>query len=232
MPDVGDLATARLSVDPADGTTAATLVVTGPDGSTVSPVVTGADGGATWTAPVTYTLAGLWRLSWTVTGTGAGIEHEVVSVAPAPVVTVAGRVYATTTQLANALHEAPPLNAVQLLTDASRALDDALKTAVYDTDDDGMPTSETVQAAFAEAVCAIVEWWGETGDPVGADSGWDTVSAGPVTLGRSSGHSTATPIAAGALPPRAAAALSRLPSCEFQTGVTSAAWPGMVLPAW
>ena len=219
MPDVGDLVTARLTVDPADGTTAAALLVTRPDGTTVSPIVTGADGGTTWTAPVTYTLAGLWRLSWTVTGTGAGVQHEVVSVAPAPAVTVTGRVYATTTQLANALHEAPPLNSVQLLTDASRALDDALKTAVYDTDDDGMPTNADVAAAFAEAVCAIVEWWGETGDPVGADGGWDSVSAGPVSLSRGSGSTAAAPISGGALPPRAAAALGRLDRCVFRLGV-------------
>ena len=127
--------------------------------------------------------------------------------------------YATTTQLANALHEAPPLNSVQLLTDASRALDDALKTAVYDTDDDGMPTNADVAAAFAEAVCAIVEWWGETGDPVGADGGWDSVSAGPVSLSRGSGSTAAAPISGGALPPRAAAALGRLDRCVFRLGV-------------
>ncbi|MFM9602681.1 hypothetical protein [Streptomyces turgidiscabies] len=223
MPDVGDLVTASLAVTPADFTTGASLVVTGPDGSVVTPVVTGSDGGATWTAPVAYTLAGLWRLSWTVTGTGASVEHEVVSVAPAPAVTGSGRVYATTTQLANALHEAPPLDAVKQLEDASKALDDALLTAVYGIDTDGMPTHTDVIAAFAEAVCAIVEWWGETGDQVGADGGWDSVSAGPVALSRGSG-STATPIAAGALPPRAAAALRRLDRRVFQLGVVCSGW--------
>lgn len=222
MPDVGDLATARLTVDPADVTTAATLVVTRPDATTVTPVVTAADDGATWTAPVTYTLAGLWRLSWTVTGTGAGVQHEVVSVAPAPAVTGTGRVYATTTQLAEYLNAAPPLNAVQLLRDASRALDDALRTATYCVDADSLPTEAGVAAAFAEAVCAIVEWWGETGDPVGADGGWDSVSAGPVSLSGRSSSGAATPIAAGALPPRALAALQRVPSCDLSFGVWSA----------
>ncbi|QJT04355.1 hypothetical protein G9272_32070 [Streptomyces asoensis] len=222
MPDVGDFATARLAVDPADVTTAATLVVTRPDGTTVTPVVTGADGGATWTAPVTYTLAGLWRLSWTVTGTGAGVQHEIVSVAPAPAIVGTGRVYATTTQLAEYLHAAPPLNAPKLLTDASRALDDALGAAVYDTDTlTQLPTNAEVAAAFAEAVCAIVEWWGETGDPVGADGGWDSVSAGPVSLSGRSGSAAATPVAAGVLPPRALAALQRIPGCDFWVGAWS-----------
>ncbi|MGW5409026.1 hypothetical protein [Streptomyces spiralis] len=225
MPDVGDVVTATLTVEPADGTTAASLLVTRPDGTTVSPVVTGANGGATWTAPVTYTLAGLWRLSWTVTGTGASVEHQVVSVAPAPAVVGTGRVYATTTDLANILGAAPPLDAVQLLTDASRALDDALKTAVYCTDEDGMPTHPDVVAAFAEAVCRIVEWWAETGDPVGAGGGWDSVSAGPVSLSRSGDSTVAAPIAGGALPPRAAAALSRLDACVFRVGIFAAGWP-------
>ncbi|MER6832707.1 hypothetical protein ABT320_01735 [Streptomyces cellulosae] len=220
MPDVGDLVTARLDVSPADATTAAVLVVTLPDGSTLTPVVTGAEAGAVWTAPVVYTMAGLWRLSWTVTGTGASVEHEVVSVAPAPPVTGTGRTYATTTQLAEYLGTAVPLDAVRLLTDASRALDDALKTAHYTVDDDGLPTEPAVAAAFAEAVCAIVQWWDETGDPVGADGGWDSVSAGPVSLsGRSGG--TATPIAGGQLPPRALAALQRVPGCHLMWWVGS-----------
>lgn len=220
MPDVGDFVTARLEVSPADETTLASLAVTRPDGTVVSPVVTVAEGGAVWTAPVSYTMAGLWRLSWAVSGTGASMEYEVVSVAPAPPVTGTGRVYATTMQLAEYLGEAVPLDAVRLLTDASRALDDALKTARYLVDDDGVPTEPAVAAAFAEAVCAIVQWWDETGDPVGADGGWDSVSAGPVSLsGRSS--ATATPIAGGALPPRAVAALQRVPGCHLSFGVWS-----------
>ncbi|MEU5624285.1 hypothetical protein [Streptomyces tendae] len=222
MPDVGDLVTARLAVDPADETTQAVLVVTPPTGPPLTPVVTPQNDGALWTAPVVYTMAGLWRLSWTVTGTGAGVEHEIVSVAPTPPVTGTGRVYATTTQLAEYLGAAVPLDAVRLLTDASRALDDALKTARYCVDDDGLPTEPAVQAAFAEAVCAIVQWWDETGDPVGADGGWDSVSAGPVSLSRGSGSAAAAPIAAGALPPRALAALQRVPGCHLQWWVGSA----------
>ncbi|MFD8254229.1 hypothetical protein [Streptomyces werraensis] len=221
MPDVGDLVTARLDVSPADGTTAAVLVVTLPDGSILTPVVTGTETGAVWTAPVVYTMAGLWRLSWTVTGTGASVQHEVVSVAPAPPVTGTGRVYATTTQLAEYLGAAAPLDAVRLLTDASRALDDALKTARYTVDVDGLPTEPAVAAAFAEAVCAIVQWWDETGDPVGADGGWDSVSAGPVSLSRGSGSATAAPIAGGQLPPRAWAALQRVPGFHLTWWVGS-----------
>lgn len=194
MPDVGDLVTAKLTVDPFDGTTAATLLVLRPDGTTDAPVVTGADGGATWTAPVAYTLAGLWRLSWTVTGTGASAEYEVVSVAPAPPTMADVRSYATTTQLANALHKAPPLDAVELLERATRLLDsDFLKSAVYDVDDDGMPTAPVVQAAFAEAVCAQVEFWGEVGVETDVSGPLQGVAIGSVQLQFGAGDNRSGP---------------------------------------
>jgi hypothetical protein len=186
MPDVGDLVTARLDVSPADNTTAALLVVTLPDGSTLTPVVTGADDGAVWTAPVVYTMAGLWRLSWTVTGTGASVEHEVVSVAPAPGV-VTSRSYATTTDLANYLRAAPPVDAAYLLEGASRMLDArVLQYCRYDVTTDGLPSDEDVAEAIGRAVCAQVAWWGEVGDSTGAAGvGYGSVSIGSVTLGRS-----------------------------------------------
>ncbi|HEX5561804.1 MAG TPA: hypothetical protein VFX52_09185, partial [Nocardioidaceae bacterium] len=185
MPDVGDLVTARLAVDPADQTTQAVLEVTRPDGTTVSPVVTAADSGAVWTAPVIYTMAGVWRLSWTVTGTGAGVQHELVSVAPAP--GAGGRVYATTTDLANYLQAAPPLDSQHMLEGASRMLDArVLRWCRYDVDTDGKPTHPKVAAAIGRAVCAQVAWWDEVGDSRGAAGvGYGNVSIGSVNLGRS-----------------------------------------------
>lgn len=187
MPDVGDQVTAQLLVSPHDGTTQAALTVTAPDGTTSSPVVTTTDGGQTWTAPLTYTMAGVWRLSWAVTGTGASVEHELVSVAPTPGTGLAGRVYATTTDLANYLNAAPPLDGARLLADASRMLDSlVLGYCRYDVDDDGMPTDEAVAAAIGRAVCAQVAWWEEIGDSTGAAGvGYGSVAIGSVNLGRS-----------------------------------------------
>ncbi|MFJ8054956.1 hypothetical protein [Streptomyces sp. NPDC096142] len=194
MPDVGDRVTARLDVAPANETTAATLLVTPPSGAVMTPVVTGADGGATWTAPVVYTLAGIWRLSWTVTGTGASVQHEVVSVAPAPPTMGDVRSYASTTQLANALHAAPPLDAVALLERATRLLDsDFLKAAVYDVDTDGMPTDAVVAAAFAEAVCAQVEFWGEVGVETDVSGPLQGVVIGSVQLQYGAGDNRSGP---------------------------------------
>jgi hypothetical protein len=194
MPDVGDLVTATLTVDPYDVTTAAALLVARPDGTSVSPVVTGAGGGQTWTAPVTYTAAGIWRLSWTVTGTGASVEHGLVAVAPAPAVMADVRSYATTTQLATFLHAAPPLDAVELLERATRLLDsDFLKAAVYDVDDDGMPTDAEVIAAFAEAVCAQVEFWGEVGEETDISGPLQGVQLGSVALQFGAGDNRSGP---------------------------------------
>ncbi|MFD3646384.1 hypothetical protein ACFWUT_23300 [Streptomyces cyaneofuscatus] len=194
MPDVGDLVTARLGVEPHDQTTAVTLVVAAPDGQLSTPVVTPVDDGAAWTAPVAYTAAGVWRLSWAVTGTGAGVEHQLVSVAPAPGARADGRVYATTTDLANALKEAPPLNAQKLLERASELLDsDFLLTAIYDVDDDGMPTHPLVAAGFRDAVCSQVEFWGEVGEETDISGPLQGAQIGSVNLQFGAGSNRSGP---------------------------------------
>lgn len=83
MPQVGEVTTPTLTVDPADVTTEATLTVYKPDGTTETPTPTTADDGATWTAPdVTYDTAGWWAFDWTVTGMGAGAQTQRVYVGP------------------------------------------------------------------------------------------------------------------------------------------------------
>ncbi|GAB2731796.1 hypothetical protein [Streptomyces bullii] len=218
MPDVGDTVTASLIVDPYDATTVATLSVTAPTGTVTAPATGTADGGKTWTAPLTYTAAGLWRLSWTVTGTGARVEHELVSVAPAPrAVSDGGRVYATTTQLADALNKAPPLNAVELLERASALLDsEFLKAAVYDVDVDGMPTDPDVAKAFAAAVCAQVEFWGEVGVETDISGPLQGVSIGSVQLQYGAGDNRSGP---SYYAPGLMRALSGLPAEKFRMAV-------------
>jgi hypothetical protein len=78
--DVGDLLTPTLTVSPFDGTTAASLSITAPDGTvTAGTGEASADGGETWTADnVTLNAAGMWVFAWTVTGTGQGVEYSTV----------------------------------------------------------------------------------------------------------------------------------------------------------
>jgi hypothetical protein len=82
--DVGDTAKLTLTVDPFDGTTAATIELFAPDGTSTPLTPTPADGGATWTAQAVLTTAGQWRAKWTVTGTGEGVSWDMLDVDPVP----------------------------------------------------------------------------------------------------------------------------------------------------
>lgn len=90
---VGDSETPYLDVTPADVDTVAALVVTAPDGTTTPITASGGaltvvDGTASqrWTASanVVYSAAGRWLLTWTVTGTGEGVETQEVYVVASP----------------------------------------------------------------------------------------------------------------------------------------------------
>lgn len=60
------------------------------------------------------------------------------------------------------------------------------RLAAYCTDEDGYPTDEDDAEAFAEATCAIVEYWEGTDDPTGADAHAGAVKIGSVSLGTTS----------------------------------------------
>lgn len=182
MPNAGDTQTATLTVAPFDGSTVAVLTVRSPAGTISTPTASSVDGGATWTADVPYPVAGVFTLTWNVTGTGAAVEQYRVPVAP--LLPGAGRAYANSTNLADFLQAAPPLDSDKQLRDATLELDFALKGALYDVDDDGEPTDPMVIEAFRDACCAVVEWWEETGDPLGAAASYDSVSIGSAALSR------------------------------------------------
>lgn len=82
--DVGDIAVFTLTVDPFDGTTAATVLVKAPDGTEAPAAPTPSGGGATWTVQVPLTAAGRWYVGWTVTGTGAGTQWDNADADPVP----------------------------------------------------------------------------------------------------------------------------------------------------
>ncbi|EPH40338.1 hypothetical protein ABT390_13530 [Streptomyces aurantiacus] len=119
-----------------------------------------------------------------------------------------GRVYATPEQLAAWTGRPAPADAERLLARASEDVDDTLRTAVYLTDNAGMPTDPPTVAALRHAVCAQVEYQLATGDDgTGASGRWDSVSIGPVSLsGRKDGPQTPDDLH---LAPRALRALTR-----------------------
>ncbi|MFL2001439.1 hypothetical protein [Microbacterium sp. A1-JK] len=69
---------------------------------------------------------------------------------------------------------------------ASIEVEKLTRMAVYDVDTDGYATDADTSDAFAEAVCAIVEHWQDTGDPRGVESHQGAVSILSVSLGTTS----------------------------------------------
>lgn len=192
----GSSQAAQLTVDPFDGTTAATVTVTNPAGTTttVSPAPATSDGGQTWTATVAYPAAGRYVLTWTVTGTGAHKTVQEVLVDP---LDPRDRSYATSTDLANYTGTTVPSDADRMLARATEVIDRMLLTAFYSVDADGEPTDADVIAAVKKATCAQVAWWVETGDESGAGGTFQSVSIGGVSLtrgytskGSAAGHRT------------------------------------------
>lgn len=110
------------------------------------------------------------------------------------------RVYATAVQYTEFTGQTAPTDIDAVLTRASRFLDSSVfRLCRYHTDAvTGMPTDEVVLAAFAEAVCAQVWWWDETGDELGAADKWGSVKLGSASLSTSSGTSGRSGAAAGA----------------------------------
>ena len=89
--DVGDYSTPKLIVLPCGDDTNATVQVYAPDGSLVSSPeasasgVDTATGGQVWIAePYRHTVPLVWRETWTITGTGAGVQHRRIYVSATP----------------------------------------------------------------------------------------------------------------------------------------------------
>ena len=135
---------------------------------------------------------------------------------------MARRVYATPADLAEYLGLLdPPDDAQRLLLRASEEVDSTLMASVYAVDDtDHYPVVQEQRDACRDAVCAIVEWWAETGDETGASGAWTSASAGAVSLSRTgSASSGSTQVKAMQLPPRALGYLQRsglLPGTVYQ----------------
>lgn len=78
-------------------------------------------------------------------------------------------VYATAENLTTWTGGAAPANVTQLLRSASLLVRESTKTAVYGTDETGLPSDATIADAFKDATCAQVASWVAAGvDPSGA----------------------------------------------------------------
>jgi hypothetical protein len=109
--------------------------------------------------------------------------------------------YATSTDYEDELGTAPA-NIDRLLTLASRDVDAALISAVYDVDDEGLPTTAAHIVAFREATIEQTAYYLDTGDETGTGGSqtYTSVSIGSVALSRpqsggAGGGSAARPLA-------------------------------------
>lgn len=106
-------------------------------------------------------------------------------------------VYANPAQYASFAVEAFDGDTVKLLKRLRMASDEVsalTRGAVYDVTDAGVPSDAATASVFADAVCAIVEYWEETDDPYGVDALQGAVKIASVSLGTtSSSADNATP---------------------------------------
>ena len=85
--------------------------------------------------------------------------------------------------------------ATRLLTRASEEVDTVILSAVYDTDDNGMPTDTDVIEALSNATCMQVVWWLQNpGTESGQAMQYQSVSIGSVSLSRGSGSNAWDPL--------------------------------------
>lgn len=116
--------------------------------------------------------------------------------------------YATTEQLGTYLPDdlGVPEDAARLLGRASELVDDHIAAAVYDVNNQGVPTYQPVIDGLRDAVCAQVEFWltgDEEDDVLGPTQG---IAVGGLQLQYGAGQNRATPMY---LAPRAARALRK-----------------------
>ena len=146
---------------------------------------------------------------------------------------MAPRVYATLAdlsayapaELADLLPVEP--EATRLLTSASQVIERALKSALYPTDANGMPTLQQNIETMSRATCAQAIFWLATDDELGTQGLYASVTIGNVTLGRG-GRGDATTVTGQQLAPQAETELATgqmLPGSLVQIQVWEQAWP-------
>lgn len=229
--DVGDWRIGYIEITSDDGTAAAgtvTLSVVRGDDTVIAsvPMTAGAPTATAtpWTSDsYELTVPGEWIERFTITGDGKGKERQIFYVLADPATVPTGeRVYATTVDYMNAIHEAPAgVNLRRALAAATRTIEGALLTALYETDSVTLlPTDTAVTAAIRDAVVEQARWAIEQGDPYGLGVDvYQNASIGSLALGRGANGGSADP--PGRRSPEALAILARagLTGGAPQTGV-------------
>lgn len=104
---------------------------------------------------------------------------------------MAARVYATQEQYRAWSGDETATVSDALLTRASMQVDLILRGAVYDVNDQSMPTNVDVIQALQDATCAQIQWWDELGDTTGAGAASQFQSAALGSASYTKGYSSA-----------------------------------------
>lgn len=198
--DVGDWRSPTIDISTSAGLPASGIVtceVLRPDDTTAAVVMTAGAPTATatpWTGALyEITMGGEWVERFTITGDGKGKARATFWAAADPATAPsAGRVYATSADYANAIHETPATgtNMRRVLRVASARVDEMVLTAIYDTDSVTLlPTDSAVTVALRDATVAQAAHQIGTDDPygIGAEK-YQSVTAGGISLSRGQGR--------------------------------------------
>lgn len=206
--DVGDWRSPTISIStadvpplPASGIVTCS-VLRGDDTVIASVVMTAGAPTATatpWTGALyELTVPGMWVERFVITGDGKGKARQEFFVLPDPAeAPSASRTYATTTDYANAIHEAPETgtNLRRVLRVASARVDEMTMTAIFATDSvTELPTDAAVAVALRDATVLQAAYQCEIGDPYGLSTAdeYQSVTAGGITLTRGQGQGGAS----------------------------------------
>lgn len=178
--EVGQTATITITLDTFGVDTDVDLAVTSPTGVESTPTATAGGTNATWTATVDVNEAGDWAVVATVTGTGQTEVSQTLHVAPQPPPSPGA--YATTADWAG-WFGAPPDGVALSLRLAELDVKGKIRCALYDTDDDDLPTDTALLAALRNATVLQAKHRRDTGRASGASGGAGQFSLGKVSVG-------------------------------------------------
>ncbi len=100
-------------------------------------------------------------------------------------------VYATAADFEAFTGKPAPDGIASSLARASERVDELLLGAVYDTDDNEMPTDPKEREAIMRATCAQAAFMLATGDPYGVAAAFKDIAIGSVRLSRAGGGGAA-----------------------------------------
>lgn len=189
-------ATATITIGTPDGAGDTTLDLTVTSGRTqtvTNPTATPNVGHTEWTLELVLDEPGDWTIVAVADGTGANEASYTLHVAPQPPPSTG--MYANTGDWAAYTGEAPKAGLPKLMRRATLDVRRVTKCAVYEVDDDKLPTDADLLQALQDAVCEQASYCIDSGRAKGIVSPTTSFSLGK--LSRSTGGGASAGSASG-----------------------------------